>query len=107
MNTLEGDGKEFEMDSLMNSEPVQLFEVMRNMGSGVKVEDSSEGKVLDLLKFGEVRRVGCKKERIAIIKFRGDDRVDQSFSSFRCKKLSNRSNIFENDKRGGDSFRYV
>ena len=73
MNTLEGDGKEFEMDSLMNSEPVQLLEVMRNMGSGVKVEDSSEGKVLDLLEFGEVRRVGRKKERIAIIKFRGDD----------------------------------
>ena len=107
MNTLEGDGKEFEMDSLMNSEPVQLLEVMRNMGSGVKVEDSSEGKVLDLLKFGEVRRVGRKKERIAIIKFRSDDRVDQSFSSLRGKKLSNRSNIFENDKRGGDSFRYV
>ena len=104
MNTLESDSKEFEMDSLMNSEPVQLFEVMRNMGSRVKVEDSSEGKVLDLLKFGEVRRVGSKEERITIIKFRGDNRVDQSFSSFRCKKLSNRSNIFEND---GDSFRYV
>ena len=89
MNTLEGDGKEFEMDSLVNSEPVQLLEVMRNMGSGVKVEDSSEGKVLALLKFDEVRRVGRKKERIAVIKFRSDDRVDQSFSSFRYKKLSN------------------
>ena len=33
MNTLESDGKEFEMDSLMNSEPVQLLEVKRNMGS--------------------------------------------------------------------------
>ena len=41
MNTLESDGKEFKMDSLMNSEPVQLFEVMRNMGPRVKVEDSS------------------------------------------------------------------
>ena len=107
VNTLEGDGKEFEMDSLMNSEPVQLLKVMRNVGSRGKVKNSSEGKVLDLLEFGEVRRVGCKKERIAIINFRSDDRVDQSFSSLRCKKLSNRSNIFENDKRGGENFRYV
>ena len=56
MNTLEGDGKEFEMDSLMNSEPVKLPEVMRNMGSRVKVEDSSEGKVLVLLKLVAKRR---------------------------------------------------
>ena len=89
VNTLKCDGKEFEMDSLMNSEPVQLLKEMSIMGSRVKVEDSSEGKVLALLKFDEVRRVGHKKERIAVIKFRSDDRVDQSFSSFRGKKLSN------------------
>ena len=109
MNTLESDGKEFEMDSLMNSEPVQLLEVMRNMGSGVKVEDSSEGKVLDLLEFLRFEELVAKRResQLSSLEVMIEWIKVSAASSFRCKKLSNGLNVFENDKRGGDSFRYV
>ena len=45
MKTLEGEGKNFEVNSLVDSEPVKVLEVLGYMGSGMKVENSTKSKV--------------------------------------------------------------
>ena len=51
MYALKSDGEDFEVNSLFNSEPVKLLEVLGHMRSRMKVENSTESKVLYSLKF--------------------------------------------------------
>ena len=46
MYTLEGDGKNFEVNPLFDREPVKLMEVLGYVRTRVKVENSTESKVL-------------------------------------------------------------
>ena len=53
MYTLEGEGKDFEVNSLVNSEPpVEVLEVLGYVGAWMKVENSTKSKVLYSLKLG-------------------------------------------------------
>ena len=54
MDTLEGDGKDFEVILLVNSEPVKVLIVLSYMGVRVWIEYCAESKVLDSLEFGSV-----------------------------------------------------
>ena len=49
--TLEGDGDDFKVDSLFDCEPVKLLEVLGQVRTRMKVENSTESKVLYSLKF--------------------------------------------------------
>ena len=104
MQTLEGEGKDFEVNSLVDSEPVEVMEVLGYMGTGMKVENSTESKVLYSLKLGQVGLRDIEEERVTLIEFRGDNRVNKSSSCVRSEKLSNRTNILQDDERGGNSF---
>ena len=55
MDTLEGGSKDFEVISLVNSEPVKVLVVLSYMCTRMEVQDSAKGKVLDSLKFCHVR----------------------------------------------------
>ena len=44
----EGDGEDFEVNYLFNSEPVKLLEVLGHMRTRVKIENSKKSKVLYL-----------------------------------------------------------
>ena len=46
MYTLKSDGEDFKVNSLFNSEPVKLMEVLGHMRMWMKVEDSTDSKVL-------------------------------------------------------------
>ena len=46
MYTLKDDGEDFEVNSLFNCEPVKLLEVLGHMRSRMKVENSTDSKVL-------------------------------------------------------------
>ena len=104
MKTLEGEGKNFEVNSLVDSEPVKVLEVLGYMGSGMKVENSTKSKVLYSLKLGQVGQRDIEEKRVTLIEFRGDDRVNKSSSCLRSEKLPDRTNILQDDKRGGNSF---
>ena len=51
MDTLESSDEDFEVDSLLDSKPMKALKVFRKGGSGMKVENSTESKVLDSLQF--------------------------------------------------------
>ena len=54
MYTLEGEGKDFEVNSLVNGEPVEVLEVLGYVSAWMKVENSTKSKVLYSLKLGKV-----------------------------------------------------
>ena len=54
MFTLEGKGKDFEVNSLVNGEPVKVLEVLGYVSAWMKVENSTKSKVLHSLKLGKV-----------------------------------------------------
>ena len=43
--------------------------VVRDVRAGVKIKNSSQSKVLNLLEFGEIRRGSSEKKRVAEVKF--------------------------------------
>ena len=57
------------MDSLVNGKPVQFLEMVRDVRARVKIKNSSQSKVLNLLEFGEIRRGSSEKKRVAVVKF--------------------------------------
>ena len=103
MDALESGDEDFKVDSLFNSEPVKILKVFRKVGSWMKVKNSAESKVLDSLKFCQVIRRNIEKERVALIKFRSDDRMDQGFSRIRSEKLPDRTDILQDDEGRGNS----
>ena len=54
MDTLKGDSKDFEVIPLVNSEPVKVLIVLGYMGTRVKVEYCTRGKVLNPLELSQV-----------------------------------------------------
>ena len=54
MNALEDDGKNFEVDALVNSKPVKILIVFSYMRARAEVQNSTKGKVLNSLKFSHV-----------------------------------------------------
>ena len=69
MYTLEGDCKNFEVNSLFNSEPVKLMEVLSHMRMWMKVKDSTDSKVLYSLELGKVSQRCVEKKRVALVEF--------------------------------------
>ena len=59
--------------------------VVSYMRVRVKVEHSTESKVLYALKFLDVCQSCTVEERITLVKFGGDDGVNESFSGIRSK----------------------
>ena len=51
MDAFKDSGKDLEMDSLVNSEPVKILIVFSNMWARMEIQNSAEGKILDSLKF--------------------------------------------------------
>ena len=80
MYTLESHGKELEVNSLFDSEPVKVLKMLGDMRTGMEVEDSTKCKVLYLLKLGNVGYRDIEEKRVTLIKFGGNDRVDKSSS---------------------------
>ena len=50
MDAFEDNGEDFEVNSLVNSKPMEILEVLGYMRTGMKVENSTESKVLYSLK---------------------------------------------------------
>ena len=99
MYAFEGDRKEFEVNPLLNSEPVEILKVMREemleRQNEDEVKDCSKSKVLNTLELCKIGRRNAKEERIALIKFRGDNRMNKSRSSINSQKFPDRSCIFQ------------
>ena len=51
---LESHGKKFKVNSLLNSEPVEIVEMLCYMGTWVEVKNSTKCKVLYSLELGKV-----------------------------------------------------
>ena len=98
MCTFESDRKEFEVNPLINSEPVEILNVMRDVRTKTKVKDCSKSKVLNTLELCKIGRRNAKEERIALIKFRGDNRMNKSRSSINSQKFPDRSCIFQEEE---------
>ena len=69
MYALKSDGEDFEVNSLFNSEPVKLMEVLGHMRMWMKVEDSTDSKVLYSLELGKVSQRCVEKKRVALVEF--------------------------------------
>lgn len=55
MDAFEDDGEDFEVNSLVNSEPVKVLIVLSKVGARVEIEHSTKSEVLDPLEFCKVR----------------------------------------------------
>ena len=49
MDAFEDNGKDFEVNSLVNSKPVEILIVLSKVSSGMEIEYSTKGKVLNSL----------------------------------------------------------
>ena len=54
MNALEDDGKNFEVDALVNSKPVKISKEFSYMRARTEVQNGTKGKVLNSLEFCHV-----------------------------------------------------
>ena len=66
---------------MLNSEYVEILKVIRDVRTRTKVKDCSKSKVLNTLEFCKIGRKNAKEVRIALIEFRGDNRMKKSRSS--------------------------
>ena len=87
------------MNSLFDSEPVKVLEMLGDMRTGMEVEDSTKCKVLYSLKLGNVGYRDIEEKRVTLIKFGGNDIVDKSSYSVRGMVFSDSSDILQDYKR--------
>ena len=62
----------FEVNSLINSESIEVLYIVSNKASQMKVQYGSKSKAFDLSKLRQIRDINFKVQEVALVKFRCD-----------------------------------
>ena len=80
VKSFEGEEEYFEVDALLDGEPVERVENGSDVFTGPGVGEEAGSRVLDHLESMEGMGGDASKEGVAVVEVRGDEGVDEGFS---------------------------
>ena len=81
VKSFEGEEEYFEVDALLDGEPVERVENGSDVFTGPGVGKEAGSRVLDHLESMEGMGGDASKEGVAVVEARGDEGMDEGFSS--------------------------
>ena len=81
VKSFEGEEEYFEVDALLDGEPVERVENGSDVFTGPGVGEEAGSRVLDHLESMEGMGGDASKEGVAVVEARGDEGMDEGFSS--------------------------